>query len=269
MQSGFLHFKNSNLHYLRAGKGDEVLLCFHGYGESALHFSFVLKSLQQHQSGISIDLPFHGETDWKDKELMPGELHQIIQNILLKENLRPAAIKLVGFSMGGRMVLSLFEHSAENIKKLILLAPDGMKLNFWYWVATQSFVGKKLFKFTMYNPGWFLFMLKIGNKMRLINQSIYKFVTYYIHDRQVREDLYNRWMCLRKFKPDLKTVREKIEKNKIPVRLLYGKYDRIILTSPAKRFTEGLENTKIELLECGHQVLHEKNVEAIMYAIND
>ena len=269
MQSGFLQFRNSSVHYLRAGTGDETIVCFHGYGESALHFSFLLKSLRENQSAIAIDLPFHGETEWEDGELMPEELHQITQNILLQEVMSPRTIKLLGFSMGGRMVLSLVEISRINISKVILLAPDGMKLNFWYWLATQSFVGRKLFKFTMYHPGWFLFMLRIGNKLRLINQSIYKFVTYYIHDKQVREDLYNRWMCLRKFKPHLHTVKEKIQANQIPVRLLYGKYDRIILTSPASRFIQELQNSEIELLECGHQVLHEKNAAAITNAIND
>ena len=248
--------------------GDEVLLCFHGYGESALNFSFLLNLTQQHQSAIAIDLPYHGDTEWNEKELLPADLHQILLDIFSKETLTSKSIKLIGFSMGGRIALSLLQDFPEKTDKLILMAPDGMKLNFWYWVATQSFIGKKLFKFTMYHPGWFLLMLKIGNKLRLINQSIFKFVTYYIHDKQVREDLYHRWMCLRKFRPDLDLVKQAIRDNDIPVRMLYGKYDRIILTSPAKRFTQGLENAKIELLECGHQVLHEKNATAIMNAIN-
>jgi hypothetical protein len=43
----------------------------------------------------------------------------------------------------------------EQIEKLVLLAPDGLKVNFWYWLATQTWLGKNSFCFTMKHPGWF------------------------------------------------------------------------------------------------------------------
>jgi hypothetical protein len=119
----------------------------------------------------------------------------------------------------------------------------------------------------MVHPAWFLGMLRIGNQLRIINRSIYKFVEYYIHDERVRKELYDRWTCLRKCRPTLSIIRNAINKNKTTVRLLYGKHDRIILASPGRRFIKDLPTARITFLECGHQVLHLKNVNAIAEAL--
>jgi pimeloyl-ACP methyl ester carboxylesterase len=136
-------------------------------------------------------------------------------------------------------------------------------------LSTQTFVGNKCFKWTMQSPGWFMGMLRIGNKIKMINRSIYKFVEYYIHDEEVRKELYVRWTSMRKCNPDLKQIRKYVEKSNTRVRLLYGAHDRIILSSPALRFIKGLQHAKIEILDCGHQVLHSKNVHEIVKALID
>ena len=115
------------------------------------------------------------------------------------------------------------------IEKIVLLAPDGLKVNFWYWLATQTWIGNKLFAFTMKHPGWFFGFLKVLNKLKLVNASIFKFVNYYIGDKEVRRLLYERWTTLRKIKPNLKQIKSLLRSNKTPVRLVYGKHDRIIL----------------------------------------
>jgi len=267
MKSGFLQFNQSSIHYLRAGNGEKILICFHGYGESAAHFRFLANRLAHEFTFISLDLPFHGETAWHSGTLDEGKLQSLIEQMLLQEQLPQSRIHLLGFSMGGRLALCLFEKIPMRVERLVLLAPDGLKLNFWYWFSTQTFIGNRCFKFTMSYPGWFLGMLRFGNKIGVINRSIYKFVEYYIHDEQVRDDLYNRWTCMRKCTPSLTAIKNQVRKRAIAVRLLYGKHDRIILPSPAMRFINGLSTARISMLDCGHQVLHSKNVEAIAEAL--
>ena len=121
----------------------------------------------------------------------------------------------------------------------------------------------------MKSPGWFLGMLRFGNRLGVINRSIFKFVEYYIHDEQVRKELYDRWTSMRKCKPNLSTIRKQVSEHELTLRLLYGNHDRIIRTSPAVRFIEGLKNAKIEVLDCGHQVLHAKNADHIAKALID
>jgi pimeloyl-ACP methyl ester carboxylesterase len=267
MQSAFFSFKGSTIHYLRAGIGKRVVVCFHGYGESSANFNFLAKTIDKEFSVVAFDLPFHGETEWTGGNLYAEEVSEMIIELLQKENLPGFDITLIGFSLGARIALSAYTQMTKSVSRLVLLAPDGLKLNFWYWLATQTSLGKLTFKWTMKKPGWFLNLLRTGNRIKIINRSIYKFVEYYIHDDRVRQELYDRWISMRYCKPDLHLVKAAVQANGIPVRLLYGKYDRIILPSPGIRFITQLRNARIEFLDCGHQVLHAKNANEIASAL--
>ena len=151
---------------------------------------------------------------------------------------------------------------------MVLLAPDGLKVNFWYWLSTQTWPGNKFFAFTLKHPGWFFGFLKILNKLKLVNASIFKFVNYYIGDKEVRRLLYARWTTLRKLKPRLKKIKSLINNNKTSVRLVYGMHDRIILSSVGEKFRKGIEDhCTLSVIHSGHQVLHEKHVQEILPAL--
>lgn len=166
------------------------------------------------------------------------------------------------------MALSLYEVLPQKINKLILLAPDGLKVNFWYWLSTQTWMGNKFFAFTMKHPGWFFGLLQVMNKLKLVNASIFKFVKHYIDDKQVRQLLYQRWTTLRKIKPGISNIKAHIKQNNTKVRLVYGIHDRIILSSVGEKFRRGMEDyCDVNIIHSGHQVLHEKHVEEILPAL--
>lgn len=260
------NYKNSAIAYYRFGSGPKTAVCFHGYGESAALFGFLDKYAGNQYTFYSIDLPFHGQTGWKDGLLFTyADLLQIVLEITGEGS---SKLTLLGFSLGGRVALSLYQTAPEKIEKLVLLAPDGLKVNFWYWLATQTWMGNKFFGFTMKRPGWFLGLLKLMNKLKLVNASIFKFVNYYIGDAEVRQMLYTRWTTLRTLKPKLSYIKKCISKNQTSVRLIYGKHDRIILSSVGERFKKGIEqHCTLSIIHSGHQVLHEKHIEEILPAL--
>lgn len=266
MQSATILYKDSQIHYSFGGNGEKLLLCLHGYGESEKTFHFLEKHLPAGYRLVAIDLPFHGGTQWNEGlDFTVTDLLAILGSIRQSLQLPAARMTLAAFSMGGRVALSLLEHIPDQIDKVILLAPDGLKVNFWYRFATRSWVGKQLFRYTMQHPGWFYRFLKAGNKLGLINQSIFKFTNYYIHDRPVREQLYNRWTCMRHFRPRLRVIRSLIGQHQVPVKLLYGKYDRIIRHERGEKFSRGIESfCTLQIIPTGHQVLQEKNVSTIL-----
>ena len=277
MESFELPYRNSRIHFLRFGQGPRQAICFHGYGETSDSFAFLEKSAGHLYTFYAIDLPFHGKTDWQQGAFKLEDLKEIISHLtqppqppqppqpLNPSTLNPQPSTLIGYSLGGRIALALYESMPEQIDKLVLLAPDGLKLNFWYWLATQTWAGNRLFSLTMKKPGWFLGFIKLLNKLKLVNASIFKFVNYYIGDAVVRDLLYKRWTGLRHIRPHIPAIKEKINKHNTPVELVYGKYDRIILSSVGEKFRKNIEtHTKITLLHAGHQVLHEKHMEELM-----
>lgn len=269
MLTAILPYKSSFFEYIRFGSGPQVAVCFHGYGEKAESFAFLEKHLGNTYTFIAINLPWHQKSSWNEHTAFTvDELWKVLQSIFVHCSLQVQKFAVIGYSMGGRIALSLADAYPAAIARICLLAPDGLTVNFWYRLATQTAVGNRLFRYTMYHPGWFMRMLAIGNRLRLINQSIYKFTHHYIDDAQVREELYNRWTCMRKFGPHLKALQQKIRKHQFPVRMLFGKYDRIITTKNAAAFAAPVhEHCRITVLDSGHQLLHEKYAGAIMEAL--
>ncbi len=261
-----LTYRNSTIGYYRCGSGPKTAVCFHGFGEDATMFGFLASYAGSQYTFYSIDLPFHDKTKWKDGLTFDyNDLLEIVLQITGKDNPK---LTLLGFSLGGRIALSLYQQIPEKTEKIILLAPDGLKVNCWYWLATQTWMGNKFFAFTMKRPGWFFSFLKLLNKLKLVNASIFKFVNFYIGDAEVRRLLYTRWTTLRKLKPNLQKIKGLIREHKTQVRLIYGKHDRIILSSVGEKFKKGIEEyCTLDVIQSGHQVLHEKHGEEIMQAL--
>jgi pimeloyl-ACP methyl ester carboxylesterase len=266
MQSFLLQYKSSTIHCCKAGEGSKLLLCFHGYAQAAESFSFLEKKIGADFTMLAIDFPFHGKTIWNEGlNFTPNNLLEIIHSIADEFLSQEKKINLIGFSMGGRVALTLTQYIPDKIEKLLLLAPDGLKLNFWYWLATQNKAGNKLFKYIMQKPLLMFSFLKAANRMRLVNQSIYKFISYYIYDEKVREDLYKRWTTMRSFRPNIEKIKSIIKENKIPVRMLYGAHDRIIRFERAAKFREGIELfCELKVIPSGHQLLSEDNTDTII-----
>jgi pimeloyl-ACP methyl ester carboxylesterase len=265
MPEGYLPFKDSRIKWRSWGNGPRKVICFHGYGESSEGFAFLGSIAGEAFSFYAIDLPFHGDTEWRDSlKFTLKDLTQILKQLPGGNIPGFEKIILFGYSLGGRLALSVFEAMPAQVERIILLAPDGMKLNIWYWFATQTFLGDRLFCFTMKNPRWFFILLKILNRLKLVNTSIFKFVNFHIGDPLVRQQLYQRWTLLRKINPGLNHIISQIKTNQTPIRLVYGRHDRIILSHRAQKFSEKVgELAKLTVIDSGHQVLQEKHLDEI------
>lgn len=265
MQTEFISYRRSQIHYSWFGTGPQLLLCLHGYGENEQTFRFLEKYIGADYTVAAIDFPYHGKTQWNEGlQFTPTDLIAITQSLRKKHNCASQPMSVMGFSMGGRVALQLLQEQPQHISKLLLLAPDGLKVNIWYWLATQTYLGKQLFAFTMRHPNWFFWLLKTGNKLQLINQSIFKFTRHYINDATARRQLYERWICMRHIRPNLALIKKIIYTRQIPVRLLYGQFDRIIRFERGEKFRAGIESfCTLQVIKTGHQVLQEKHVDQI------
>lgn len=262
MESHFISWRSSTFHYHRFGHGAEWLFCFHGYGEDAGSFLVFEELLKSKFTFIVIDMPFHGQTDWKEGlSFSTKELIEVIN--LIKPAQEP--MSLLGYSMGGRVALRLTEVIPQLIKRTVVVAPDGLHRNKWQWLSTQTLIGNRLFDHTMRHPFWMFRFMDIAGKWGLFNKSILKFVHHYLDDAEQRLALYRRWTTLRELRPNLALLERSITKYKIPVRMLFGKYDSVILTKHGTSFSKkGKGHIVIKEIEAGHQLLREKYASVIM-----
>lgn len=198
MSRKFISYKQSNISYLRSGSGLQPVICLHGFNEDACSFA-VLENKNNRYAVFSIDAPFHGATQWREGlHYSPADLYAIIGIILKTEGFAPKeAFTLIGFSLGGRLALSFYEHYPQSIKQLVLIAPDGLKVNGWYWLAAHTSIGNRAFHFTMHHPGWFIRMAGLFSRLGIINTGVKKFVVQYLSQDAVRNILYKAWTAFR------------------------------------------------------------------------
>ncbi len=95
--------------------------------------------LDQDFTLFAVDLPFHGATEWcEGLDFTPLQLMDILEQILAEHGCQQRMVSLLGYSMGGRIALSIMNQFGLRLGCVVLLAPDGLRLNFWYWLTTQT-----------------------------------------------------------------------------------------------------------------------------------
>ncbi|WP_207497112.1 alpha/beta fold hydrolase [Aridibaculum aurantiacum] len=259
MNSFYIQHTHSDFHYRKYGSGQKLVFAFHGYGRDSYTFYFLEKHLGKTHTIIAIDLPFHGLTEW-DKELTfhPEYLVQVIQEIRKQQDKLNEQFVLMGFSMGGRIALHLAQIMHKHVDRLVLVAPDGLKVNFWHWLATRTWGGNKLMHHTINHPQWLQKTLGFAERTGMITKSIAGFVHYYVDDEEQRLILFRRWTTMRKFVPNLTKLKRLIKKQKMQVRMLFGKHDKVILYTGGQHFIQGIEDlARVRIIESGHNLLHE------------
>ncbi len=251
-----LQYKSSTIAYHIFGSGGEVLFCFHGYGLTGESFGVLQPVLGTDYTLICIDFPFHGDTDWQQ-----GLFFSVEDLLAIMTSLNPTSempFNLMGYSMGGRISMCLLQTHPQQIKQMALIAPDGLRFNWWQEVATHTIIGNHLFRYTMRCPAWLFATISIAVNLGLISKSVEKFAEGHINDAQARQLLYERWFAMRAFKPRLGLLRTLINQYKIPVNLLFGEFDKIITTSQGLAFKKNEPLISVKEIRCGHQVLKAK-----------
>lgn len=257
-----IRLKSGAIACYRWGQGENTIVALHGFGERAHSFSAWGEALPEGFSLFAPDLPLHGSSRWEEgARFSLKDLRELIWKMTGKKE----PFILCGYSMGGRLALSYYQHYPREISRLALFAPDGLKVNFWYWLSTQTAPGNRLFRFTMKHPTWFTDSVRFFGKYGLLNQGIVKYVQRYLDKDYNRLRLYRIWTCMRSFRPNLEIVRRCIRKQRTPVCLVFGHFDRIIQPSQGYRFQKRAGSTcRVEELATGHQLLAREFTEACL-----
>ncbi len=251
--SSFNHL-SSKLSYSVFGRGEKILLVFHGYGHTHKNMKAIEETLSEEYKIYSFDLFFHGFSEWNfdDSPLTKEHWFSLMNAFLSGNNIDKFSV--MGFSLGGKVALSTVEIMPEKIEKLFLIAPDGLEYNFWYDLATSKML-KRIFKMTIIKPLIFETAIKILNKLRLMDKSTLRFSSTQMNSKEKRRRVYFSWTVYKGLTPDIEKVTECLNKNNNQVTVYLGKFDRIIKPETVLAFTSKLKNCKVHQLNSGHNNL--------------
>lgn len=239
--------------YVEMGEGEELWVTFHGYGQSGEVMAHFMRHFRPDVRSINFDLPHHGETALHHESVTPSELSDVLGHLLRMEKRQRCS--LLAFSLGGKVALKLMELMPGKIDHVILIAPDGLKINPLYRFTANTLAGKWLYGRVIDNPSRLFFAAKMLSRSRILNKKIEQFMYQQLETREKRELVYSVWRVFRLIIPDLHDIRSKIFRYDIRTTLVFGRHDRIIHPSLAKKLEDGPDGkVKVILLDKAHNL---------------
>jgi pimeloyl-ACP methyl ester carboxylesterase len=240
--------------YVETGEGDDLWISFHGYGQSGEVMAHFMRHFRPESRGIHFDLPHHGETHLNKESLKPAELGDLLSQVLRSEN--ASRCSLLAFSLGGKVALKLVELMPGKIEAIILIAPDGLKINPLYRFTANTKAGKWLYGRVIANPKRLLSATRLLANARILDRKIEQFIFHQLGTRENRQKVYDVWRAFRLITPDLQDIRSKIHRYNINTLLVFGKHDRIIHPSLAKKLcSTDDEKMRVLLLDKAHNLI--------------
>jgi len=263
----FFHSGELRVEYAQWGKGTEALITLHGFGRNLNDFRAFTALFENKYAVYSVNIFFHGESGIGSRKsdtapLHPDEFKQFFSAFL--DHIGAKKAHIMGYSLGGRLAMKFVECAPERIKSLILLAPDGLVLSRWYALLSHSVPGRAVFRFFMQNNPAFFGLLATLNKIGFISNRLRDFIHSQTGSPELQQKVYDVWCFLRKIEPNFGELAKALEREKIPVRIFIGAFDRIIPVKNARKFKRIYPEVKITLLHSGHAMLTRKNAAYIL-----
>ncbi len=262
MYNGSARQSTFHLHHRSYGSGSGVIIAFHGFGEDAGRYEIFSDRPGNAFTIHSFDLPYHGRDSGRKEQVVitPDHLRSFFTGFFTAHSVH--TFTLIGYSIGAKFALNLIQLFPGKIDKVILIAPDGLRINFWYRLATGTILTRALFKWVIYHPAFFFRLAGWLEATRLVHGSVVRFAKSQMGDQEKREQVYYSWTSFRRLNLDLSKLSKCLSEYHIPVDILLGDKDRIIRFKDLKPLLRSLPAPNVIRLPVGHQRLVE---EAALY----
>ena len=250
-----IELNKASLHFQRYGRGEHIVLAFHGYGQESSHFATVAQALGSECSVFAFDLFFHGKSKLpKDRSpLQKSFLADLVRQFLLQEQV--GRFSVMAFSMGGKFALALIEAFASQIDQVWLVAPDGIKTNFWYNMATYPGWLQGLFKRTVLRPAPFFKFVGFLDRHKVVNKGLLRFANWHMESTPKRLRVYRSWMGFSQLTFDIRKIVRLLNENRIRLVMFLGEFDQVIPQHSLQVFIRSLETGRVVVLKTGHTYL--------------
>jgi pimeloyl-ACP methyl ester carboxylesterase len=204
------------------GNGQKQLIVFHGVGQ---HLT-VFQELSNHSSEWKIwvfPLIFVEDESIILKNT-PYLYVEYFKNWLSEQNIQKFSV--LGYSLGAKPALAIFKSFSHQIEKIYLIAPEGIKENFWYQFATNTILGQFLMQKLIKKPSILQKCIRFAEKIALLPHSTAKIALSQTHSVEKLSNVWQSWMLYRKFQLDDSTL-NLLQKDSQKCVIYLGKKDQL------------------------------------------
>ncbi len=263
-------YKEFQLEFKQWGQASEVVLFFHGFGRNLEDAVFFLPLLKPHQSLVSVNLFGHGKSTFpgerlENTPLLPEEWKGLMEAFM--GHLGVHKIHLVGYSMGGRVAILTALLLQEKARSLLLLAPDGFKINALYTFASGTRLGRRLYRYFMHRPKGLFRLAGALNTVGLLSDKLLRFVHVHLDTEEKRLLVYDAWLVYRACFPSLNELGHWVDNTSPLFATVFGRYDAIIPSRLANRLEPKIhripKSSWFFEVDLGHRLLEKKTMDCI------
>jgi pimeloyl-ACP methyl ester carboxylesterase len=234
------------------------LIAFHGFGRTGEDFRVFEAALGDRFTIHAFDLPFHGgspaTSERAERPFTPAELRDFF--IAFADRIGAQRSVLIGFSLGGRVALSLLETMPERIAHVILIAPDGLKPRPWYRALASSPWGRARYRSFIERPQRVHRFAHALRRTGLLRDKMHRFIIGQTDTRDKRQLLHDVWLSYRHIEVDLLRVVKNLRERKIRLDMVFGEFDSVIKAQPGHQLAaHAPELMRVLVLPLGHQLL--------------
>ena len=260
MENGNKIFKNDiyDLEYNILGEGENLLLVFHGFGQNC-NISNLMTSIYKDYTILSVSLFYHDvNCDYNDIDPMkPISVKRFVglyESLIYSLFDDVSNVSVFGYSIGGRLASVFSQNTQLKINELFLIAPDGYQFSFFYWFVTYTWVGGFLYYQTMKHIYFFKELLSFFKKIKIIPNSMYKFLIISIGLKRNRVLAPKVWQVYKMLIIDRNKLKRKLSVDHSRLEVYLGVYDPVIRFNTVKRKLKTLKPVVFDLKK-GHSIL--------------
>ena len=272
IQSTSFHFQHWNwqgIWHVPDAEVQKVVVAFHGFGRPMEEMGNYLPLYTPDTAMLSVGIAHqNGSTVPPSSSgapvLEPIAMEQALASWLRELEVGHCEVHLLGYSLGGRLVLTLFELNPKLWAGLVLLAPDGFKKNAMYRFAVDTSVGRAAWKWVDRHAEAVRSLVRFLRRIRLIPAHLEHFALHHTQDHDMRQLVANTWKTHRLFWPSLSGSAKAwsaLPERNVRVYAIFGTRDAIIPWTWSAPWRD-LGNSHVHFLrvESGHVMRHPDTV---------
>ncbi len=262
-----VEYKDFALEYKLFGSGPEFLLAFHGVGRSADDFKIFEKTLGEKYTIVAINLYHHGNSVYPDNRMFDNQISkkEFLEHIeQLLQQLKIDRFAIMGYSLGGRVALTVIQLYYKRINKIILIAPDGLKISHYNNFVTRTNMGKNYIKWLVKKPEEFFALIDKLHRYKIVNNRSKRLINFHFETHEKRVLLRNVISSFKNIVPNISKVTRYINKHNIEIVMVFGKHDFIIPIKLGTRFLKNIRTKKeMHVIDASHNILTENASKAL------
>lgn len=258
------YFENDlvKLHYYKFGTGPKAMLCFHGYGMHGKQFKlFEHEPIASKYTFYGFDLFFHKETKLKDQSL------EIVKNGLPKKDLaqlvaefcnfeRIGRFSVIGYSMGTHYATTIVEEMPERVDEYIAIAPSCLNPGSLTTFFSKNKTGNKLLEKLAISKKALLNTLKLGKRLRFLDQVGYDILSQEFGTEELRFNFYACFTYLRFLETDEPKLLKVLAEKNIRSIFIFGKNDSMYPPKIGNTFIRRLNHAEVLILDDNHDMIN-------------